>query len=305
MEKSKENIFGKLVLDVMDNAVNSARTGRGNNGISSGFKMLDKYIGGFRKGNLCVIASCPRAGKMSYALTMAMNIAFGEKPVPVGFFSFLMRGSSVVEHMIANRARINLLAMRNGKIGGEEYDRMMKAAEYLYEYSGYFIINDTPGLSLDEFSFQIRNMVRENCVKIVFIDGISMVGQENHSISQFDRSIDVCRTLKLLADELGIPIICICPVRTSKNQARPPVLADLREFGLLDEFADQVIFLDDDSWSFDPSDYSEKEEEKDMPINLRRIRVIVAKNRDGNAGIFHANMDTSCLRFEEVEPIRF
>ena len=297
MKTSQENNFGKLVLDVV--------SGTGKAGISTGFEKLDRYTGGFRGGNLAVIASRPRAGKSAYAISLAVNIAFGENPVPVGFFSFELNRTAITERIIANKARIDLWAMRNGKSTPEDRAEMMKTAEFLYNRSENFIISDTPGISLEEFVRQTREMVSEKGVKIVFVDGIGMVGQENHSISQFDRAMDVCRTLKLLTEELSISIICICPVRTSKNQPRPPVLADLREFGLLDELADQVIFLDDNSWSFDSSDYSEKEDENGIFSKQRRIRIIVAKNRYGYGGIFYANMDTSCFCFEEVEPIRF
>lgn len=297
MEMSHYEDFGNLVLDAV--------SGTRKKGISTGFEKLDKYTGGFRDNNLAVIASRPRAGKYAYAISLAVNIAFGEKPVPVGFFSFELNRTAITERIIANKAKIDLPALREGRSTPEERARMMKTAEYLYNRSGNFIIRDSPSLSLEEFVIQVKEMTSENGVKIVFADGIGMVGQENHSISQFDRSIDVCRTLKLLTEELNISIICICPVRTSKNQPRPPVLADLREFGLLDEFADQVIFLDDNSWSFDPSDYSEKEDDDGIFSKHRRISVIVAKNRYGYGGIFHAKMNTSCFCFEEVEPIRF
>ena len=297
MEMSHYEDFGNLVLDAV--------SGTRKKGISTGFEKLDRYTGGFRKSNLIAIASRPRAGKSAYALSLASNIAFGENPVPVGFFSFEFNRTAITERIIANKAKIDLVAIREHRSSSEERDRMMKVAEHLYNLAGNFIIRDTPGLSVEEFSMQIRNMVKENGVRVVFVDGIGMIGQENHSISQFDRSIDVCRTLKLLAEELAIAVVCVCPVRTSKNQDRPPVLADLREFGLIDEFADQVIFLDDNSWSFDPSDYTEKEDDDGIFSKHRRISVIVAKNRYGYGGIFHAKMDTSCFCFEEVEPIRF
>ena len=297
MATSQDDTFGKLVLDVV--------SGTGKTGISTGFEKLDRYTGGFRGGNLAVIASRPRAGKSAYAISLAVNIAFGQKPVPVGFFSFELNRTAITERIIANKARIDLWAMRDGKASPEERARMMETADYLYNHSENFIISDTPGISLEEFVRQIREMVSEKGVKIVFIDGIGMIGQENHSISQFDRAMDVCRTLKLLTEELDIPIVCICPVRTSRNQSRPPVLADLREFGLLDELADQVIFLDDNPWALDSADYSEKEEDNDIFGRSRRIRIIVAKNRYGYGGIFHASMNTSCFCFEETEPIRF
>lgn len=297
MKTSQDGDFGKLVLDVV--------SGSRERGISSGFEKLDRYTGGFRKSNLIVIASRPRAGKSAYALSLASNIAFGENPVPVGFFTFEYNRTAITERIIANKAKIDLVAIREHRSSSEERDRMMKVAEHLYNLAGNFIIRDTPGLSIEEFSMQMRNMVKENGVRVVFVDGIGMIGQENHSISQFDRSINVCRTLKLLAEELEIAVVCVCPVRTSRNQDRPPVLADLREFGLLDELADQVIFLDDNPWISDSSDNPEKEYDYSIPDNYRRIRIIVAKNRYGYGGIFHANMNTSCFCFEETEPLRF
>ena len=301
----KDDDFGRLVSDVASRINDSEACKRGV-GISSGYKSLDSLIGGFREGSLSVVAARPCVGKTAFELSVAINMAFGENPIPVGFFSFELSGSSVVERIISNKAEINLLNMKEGILGSEERIRIMNTADYLYNNSGSFILRDSTGLSLEEISVQIRDMADNNGVKAVFIDNISLLGQENFALSRFDRSIDACRTLKRLADELGIPIVCGCSIRKNTGHYRPPLLSDLHDSGLVDQYADLVIFLDYNPELEDSDDFTGGDDGDTYPSgNSRRTRVIVAKNRDGKSGAFFVDFDYLRCRFNETKPIVF
>lgn len=298
MNDNHEDTFGRLIIDVASKITNPQK-GDNDSGISSGYKNLDKYIGGFRKGSLSVIAAQPGVGKTDFALSIATNMAFGDAPVPVGFFSFEMSGASIIEKIISNKTQLNYGYLQRGLLSPEEKDLVMKTADSLYKQSDNFILEDTTCLSLEDTTNQIRKMKTGKNVRVIFIDTLDLIEYENSALSRFDRSIAVSKTLKALASELEISIVCICPVRMKKGQQRPPILADLNEMGMVDHFADFVIFLDS------PSDFStlstEDNEEEYDDINTKRIRVIVAKNREGLSGIFSMSYNYSCLRFTEYE----
>jgi replicative DNA helicase len=76
--------------------------------------------------------------------------------------------------------------------------------------------------------------------------------------------------LKVLAKKLDIPIIALCQMsRAIEGSGRRPVLSDLRESGSLEQDADVVIFLYDES-EYDPDKAADG-----------TIEAIVKKNRKG------------------------
>ena len=298
MDDSQDNYLGKLVLDVMDN-ITKANYWKTNGCISSGFKTLDKYIGGIRPGSLGVIASRPGDGRTAFAITLAMNLAFSDNPSTVGFFSYEISNRSVVERMIANKARMDMLLLREGCSSPELKTRIEKTADFIYSRSKNFILQDSPGLTIDKLSSQIRDMAYKDGVKTVFIDGYGLVGQENFNLPKIDRNTVVCRSLSLLASELDIAIICVCPLHTGERR-RPPLLVDLREFGLIDRFADYIVFLDDSSRYFPPEHLiPENDNDEDTDYDFRRRKVIVAKSKYGFTAVFNMEYNEKCSLFRE------
>ena len=222
--------------------------------ISTGFRDYDHFVGGLKPGNLMVIASYPSAGCISFGISMAVNLAFGEKPVSVGFLPYDMRAETVEKLMFANMTKTSLSRLSSGSH---------------LEYTENLTIEGKPSLYLDGFISQVRTMA-DNGVKVVYTDGVGLLPKDSCST-------EVSRALSLLADELKITIVCFCPIMKEKQSKRPPILDDLKDYGLIYRFADVVVLLDDTK--------------SRVSINDKQVKVIVAKTRDGKCAIFTMNSD--------------
>ena len=87
---------------------------------------------------------------------------------------------------------------------------------------------------------------------------------------------DMSRSLKLMAKELNVPVICLSQLSRA-NEARSagqrrPMLSDLRESGAIEQDADIVMFIHRDSYYDDDTE------------NPNVAECIVAKNRHGETG---------------------
>ena len=299
---------GPLFASVIDN-VHKIQQGKASVGVSSGFRILDKYIGGFKPSDLVIIAARPSVGKTAFALSIAVNMAFGNNPVPIGFFSLEMSGASLIERVLANKGQINLMSLRNGKMDPETDSRMMTTAGNLYDYSKNLLIQDTPNIKLLEIRSQARRMVREYHVQAIFIDYIGLVdlGAANTNMPRHEQVSQISRSLKQLARELKIPIICLCQVNREGGKDRPPMIADLRDSGSIEQDADLVILLDDPSKRLDEngkiSQYDEADQESDSEsrLTVRPIKIIIAKQRNGSTGAFNLNFVSDYVCFKEIE----
>ena len=296
---------GSLLSTVVDN-IRDIQNGKRNVGVSSGFKILDKYIGGFKPSDLIIIAARPSVGKTALALSIAINMAFGNNPVAIGFFSLEMSGASLIERVLANKGRVNLMSLRNGKMDADADARMMNAASNLYDNSKNLLIQDTPNIKLMEIRSQARKMVRENNVKAIFIDYIGLVdlSSSNVNLPRHEQVSQISRSLKQLARELEIPIICLCQVNREGGKDRAPILADLRDSGSIEQDADLVILLDDPSKRLDESgkaQYEEEQEGEDPGVKRRPLKIIIAKQRNGSTGAFTLNFISDYVAFEEIE----
>lgn len=304
----------QLLSDVVDEIQNRV-AGKTSIGVSSGFRTLDKYIGGFKPSELVIIAARPSVGKTALALSIAINMAFADhgKAVPIGFFSLEMSGGSLIERVLANRGQINLMSLRNGKMDAEASDRMIATADYLYQNAGNLLVQDTPNMNLLDIKSQARKMVRDDGVKAIFIDYIGLIEYKAQdakgvTLPKHQQVGEISKALKQLARELEIPVICLCQVGRDAGKDRAPMLADLRDSGSIEQDADLVLLLDDPSKRMDENgkvaqyeDSEDKDESFDPGLKTRPIKIIIAKQRNGSTGAFNMNFVSDYVQFKEIE----
>ena len=102
------------------------------------------------------------------------------------------------------------------------------------------------------------------------------------------------RSLKVMAKELNVPVICLSQLSRAaeQRQGHRPMLSDLRESGSIEQDADIVLFLFREDYYTD---------EEIPPESRNTATCIVAKNRHGSTGDVLMGWQGEYTRFMNVE----
>ena len=207
-------------------------------GVPTGFRDLDRILGGLQRSDLIVLAARPTAGKTSLALSIALNVA--HQDIPVGIFSLEMSREQLVQRFLAMETEIDSHRLRQGFLSDEEFQQVSEAMGRLSETP--IFIDDTPGIPITELRSKARRLHAEQEVELLVVDYLQLI-QGRRTENRVQEISEISRALKGLARELDVPVLAISQLSRSVEHRTPhiPVLADLRESGCLS--GDTLVYL--------------------------------------------------------------
>lgn len=251
-------------------------------GVPTGFAKLDTYTSGFQDSELIIIGARPSIGKTALALSMIQNIVC-EKRIPCGFFSLEMPYESIGMRLLAQEARVPMNKIRSGMLKIDDVKKIQDAAGRWFEAPLYTV--DTPNMKLLDLRAVARRMVKNQGVKIIFIDYIGLISTDDPTAPVFEQVSLISKSLKALARELSIPIVALCQVARDA-EGQEPNLAQLRGSGSIEQDADVVMFLHRDRIKDGDS------------IAAQDAKIILAKQRNGACGDIPIMFLPSYSKFE-------
>lgn len=240
-------------------------------GIPTGFIDVDKKTSGLHPAELILIAGRPGMGKSSFALNIAQNTAI-KYHKNVAIFSLEMPGIQIANRMISAEAKISSERIKKGDLSDDDWSKIAAATEVMAR-SGIYI-DDTSTMTATDISARCRKLVLEKGLDLVVIDYLQLMSASKSSRGNRQQEIaDISRSLKILANDLNIPIIALSQLsRSSDKEKREPILSDLRDSGAIEQDADVVIFLHREGY------YKDDIEEPN------RTKCNFAKYRNGETG---------------------
>ncbi|AEX84756.1 DnaB-like replicative helicase [Marinitoga phage MPV1] len=245
-------------------------------GIPSGINDLDKFLGGFKGGQLIIIAGRPAMGKTTFALNIATNMA--RKGYPSAFFSLEMNQKQLRNKILASATHIEYNKIAHGFINGNERTIIKDIINQLKRVP--IVLGKTTNLTIDSLKSVARKLKREYKIQGLFVDYLQLMTKTTDLVKELGI---ITRQLKLLALELDIPIFLLSQLsrNVEHREDKRPMLSDLRDSGTIEQDADIVMFL------YRPAYYARKKvKEKDEHENkAERIEVIIGKQREGETGI--------------------
>ncbi len=285
--RGRHAVEAKRVLHDTMEYISKLKSTKGHlTGVGSGFDLLDSYTTGFSPGELVIIAARPSMGKTSLAMNM-VRAAAGKHGVPVAVFSLEMEVRQLMLRMLAGEAHIPLMRLRGtAHMNNEQYLRLSEAAGRLAELPIFF--DDSAGIGIDMIRARCRQLWMEHKIGMIVIDYLQLITPPKMADNQQQWIAFVSASLKALAKELGIPIICLSQLSRApetRGGDRKPMLSDLRDSGAIEQDADVVMFV------YRPWVYKDQTKSKKYEIHGREYDItetlselIVAKNRNGPTG---------------------
>lgn len=246
--------------------------------LDTGYRRLDTLLRGMRGTNLIVLAARPGVGKSAFALEIARSVA--AKGHKVIIYSYEMSASELAERLVARAGTVTMDSLDELSVDSPQdaWKPVIKACSELSPLP--ISINDDPRTTVAQIRAEV---LATPDVKLVIVDFLTLMRTDR----RYDnRNLEVgalSRELKMLAQELRIPVIALSQLNRGKDETERPTLRDLRDSGEIEQNANKVIFL----WRSDPD-------------NPTAICATVAKNRRGHTGDVVFQFNGNYMSFAET-----
>ena len=270
--RAKDNTsIREVVVESIRNIEMASKSNGAVTGVPTGFLKLDRMTAGLQPSDLVLIAARPSMGKTAFVLNLAEYMAVKNKFTTV-IFSLEMSKVQLVNRILSMHSRVDAQNIRTGRLDDGEWAELMESARIIGD--SRLIIDDTPGISINDLRSKCRKLKLEQDLKVVIIDYIQLMTSGHKSESRQQEVSEISRSLKALAREIQCPVIALSQLSRQVEQ-RPdkrPMLSDLRESGAIEQDADVVMFIYRD-------EYYNKSTDKPG-----QAEIIIAKQRNGPTG---------------------
>jgi replicative DNA helicase len=231
--------------------------------VATGWTDIDRALnGGLRPGTLTIIAARPSVGKSMIGLNLPVYVAqHGGGALVV---SLEMTEAELTDRIVSALGRVELARLTECKLSADDWRRVESAAT---ELRGLPVrIVDNPRMTLTRIASLARDCQRSSIgLAVLVIDYLTLVTPADAKVPRQEQVAAISRGLKLMAKELGVPVVALAQVNRGPEQRadKRPTLSDLRESGAIEADADAVWFL-----------HHDPDQEHELEVNI-------AKNRHG------------------------
>lgn len=284
---TEATIFAEAVSQAtrdFDRSVQERKLGK-TPGIPFGLPELDRATGGMRQGELIGIAARTSLGKTAFANQVAVHAAMrGHRGLIV---TLEENPANLAMRAIANHGAVPLARMRQGD---DSVTDSMAKTTLSDGFSEIPLWIDHTTFELRAIAGRITYMVRRYGIEFAIVDHIGLVNvSAKNGQKRYELVGEVTRTLKQLAETLGIPIVPVIQVgRDSEREKRPPRLSDMRESGNIEQDLNVCIAL-----------HQAQDNVQSTDINLQ---IGLLKNRYGPRGWLKQQFifRSAIQRFDEI-----
>lgn len=256
--------------DVINSLFNEKRQ------LKLGYEEFDKDLN-LSQNDLLIIGAGSGTGKTAFALNLLLKLCENYQCI---YFNMEMSKDILYKRLIAIKTGISLKGLNNIRnLSSSDLERVSVASSDL---ENIILINGSVNTPIVKKN--ILNIKTDKHI-VVFLDHIGLVKASGNSL--YEKMTNVAKDLRTICLDCNCTIIGLCQLsRGSQKNNEIPKLQDLRDSGEIEQSARKVVLLYD--------------EEKDSTNENHNMKMIIAKNDDGNRVIKDFVFERYTQRFKVV-----
>ena len=257
--------------DVINSLFNEKRQ------LKLGYEEFDKDLN-LSQNDLLIIGAGSGTGKTAFALNLLLKLNENYQCI---YFNMEMSKDILYKRLIAIKTGISLKDLNNAKkLSSNDLRKISVASSDL---ENIILINGSVNTPIVKKN--ILNIKTDKHI-VVFLDHIGLIKASGNSL--YEKMTNVAKDLRTICLDCNCTIIGLCQLsRVSQKNNEIPKLQDLRDSGEIEQSARKVVLLYD--------------EEKDSTNENHNMKMIIAKNDDGNRVIKDFVFERYTQRFKEVK----
>lgn len=254
-------------------------------GFETGFYDLDELMGGFRTGQLAILAGRPSIGKTSLARNITAKVCH-RQDVPAVFFSLEQTKAELSTLFACQAAGIPPAGALQGDLTAEQLGKLEEQKERMDELPLH--LQEVPSRDIDKLYSKLKRLIIQADVKFVVVDYLQLLDASTSYNSRQREIAEISHTLKQVAVQEDVIVLALSQLNRKVEDRNPPEpqLADLRSSGAIEQDANIVQLL------YRPEYYG-------LDGNPE---LTIAKNRNGQTGVVQLDWNGRLMKFSDVSP---
>lgn len=284
---------GDEILQLSADSVEAILNGE-DPGFRFGFEKFDSMCGGFRPGELNIIAARPGVGKTAFAINLALKATQAGKKVL--FISLEMSALAMGSRSASMLAGVPSQMIKNPNLIDEEkrdafLERFVSAQRNYHKNLSENFRLLTKLETIDVLPMKLKQYQMEGFKPdFIFVDYLGLLNSNSKHQNREREVSHFTGLMKRLSLSEDICFVALSQLnRSLENKEIPiPHLHHLRDSGSVEQDADRVIMLYDEA----------KHDPQIMNQDLHKI--FIRKNREGSLGEISFNFKKQNMRFVEI-----
>ena len=274
-------------------------------GLQTGLIDLDRKLGGFRGGDLLVVAGATSMGKTAWTWGVLGHAA--RAGVPSLLVSLEMAGVQLALRELAAESGVEARDIRAGRV---DFLHLTGVAA-LARPQPIWIDDEAHSLAAVEASARLAK--RRHKIGLVAVDYLQLI--EHRAENRTQEVSQISGRLKRLARELDVPVLAVSQISRgiAGRDDKRPQLSDLRDSGSIEQDADVILMIHREAYYLERAEPQPVVKESTETFSKRLARhnarldevraradCIVAKHRNGPTGVVALRFDGARMRFENL-----
>jgi replicative DNA helicase len=237
----------------------------GESRLATGLTDIDRLLNGLSPGELIVIGGRPGIGKTAVAMTFTRHVAL-RLGRPAVIFSKETKKVELALRISSAESGVPLHTLRSGMLNDDDWTALARTMPAIHTDPLYI---DDRVYDFREIRAKTRRLRAQQDIRLVVVDCIQ--GFAHGGPDRYGEVSAVAHGLKALAMECNVPVLAVSQLNRAPEERtdKRPQMANLRDGGTIEDYADVVILVHRDDY-YDSS--SPRAGECDL---------IVAKYRNG------------------------